>query len=439
MNDINLIWHNLKDYLKNIFAEHIYNLGTANAQPISFTNNTLTIAVKNDTEQKIWHNVLIGSARDFLTNYAPHAELIIIREDSILKEPSVGESHYTVETYAPMNLNKQFTFDNFVVGGGNIMAHAAALAVSESLGTVYNPLFIYGGSGLGKTHLMHAIGNAVLSQNKQAIVHYVTSEDFVNEFTTAIRNGAMERFKNKYRRVDLLLVDDIQFLAGKEQTLDEFFHTFNTLHSANKQIVLTSDRLASEIPQLPDRLVSRFASGLSSDITPPDLETRTAILRKKANSLNLDIQDDTIAYIAGHVNSNVRELEAALTRVDFYALTKRSAITTSLAAEALQSLTVDTKKVTSIYDIQYEVSKLFNVSVEQLCGKKRSKDIVIPRQIAMYLAKEVTANSLSKIAHEFGGRDHTTVIHACDKIKNIVQNNSDSDVIYALEQLKHKF
>ena len=297
------------------------------------------------------------------------------------------------------------------------MAHAAALVVAEEPGTIYNPLFFYGGVGLGKTHLMHAIGHQMLQLRPTARVKYVSSETFANDFINSIQNRTQEQFRNEYRSVDLLMVDDIQFFADKEGTQEEFFHTFNALYDERKQIVLTSDRLPNEIPKLQERLVSRFAWGLSVDITPPDLETRIAILRKKANSERLEIPDDTLSYIAGQIDSNIRELEGALVRVQAYSAIQGTDITTSLAADALMSIMPSEKpKALSIYAIQQAVGKYYHVTVEELKGKKRTKGIVVPRQIAMYLSRVMTDNSLPKIGSEFGGKDHTTVIHAHDKI-----------------------
>lgn len=433
MENVQYLWEALLTKLQSIFTPSIFDAYIVPVRPISFYQNTLILSV-NSLIKTHWDSFLTNSITQILSESYPNVT-VIVQEEIQPIQPIIN----TRVAQTPMKLNPKFTFDNFIVGEGNRMAHAAALAVTDSPGNFYNPLFIYGGSGLGKTHLMHAIGNTILQNNPNAIIRYVTSEDFVNEFTTAIRHGAMEEFKNNYRQADLLLVDDIQFLAGKEQTLDEFFHTFNTLHASGKQIVLTSDRLATEIPELPARLVSRFSSGLSSDITPPDLETRTAILRKKAISNHINIPDDTLNYIAGHVNSNVRELEAALTRVNFYAITKRQDISTSLAAEALQSLVANEQtKIISITDIQNEVCKLFNVTIEQLKGKQRNKEIVIPRQIAMYLSREMTNNSLPKISHAFNKKDHTTVMHACLKIEGLIQEKSDLILIQQINQLKAK-
>ena len=319
------------------------------------------------------------------------------------------------------------------------MAYAAALAVAEEPANYYNPLFIYGGVGLGKTHLMHAIGNRLLQDNPNARIKYVSSEAFANEFINSIKSKNSEAFRQKYRNLDLLLVDDIQFFAEKDGTQEEFFHTFNALYDDKKQIVLTSDRLPNEIPKLQKRLVSRFRWGLSVDITPPDFETRTAILRKKAESDFLNVSDDALSYIAGKIDSNIRELEGALMRVSAYAKLKHQRITTSLAAEALSDLDQDSSShELTIPEIQNKVAKYYHVTVSELRGKKRVKTIVIPRQIAMYLSRELTDASLPKIGQDFVGKDHTTVIHAYDKITEAVKNDNaiKKDVNALLKELK---
>lgn len=313
-----------------------------------------------------------------------------------------------------------------MVGKGNQLAHAAALAVAEEPGVFYNPLFFYGGVGLGKTHLMHAIGHQMLENNPHARVKYVTSESFANDFINSIKSKHQEEFRQEYRNVDLLLVDDIQFFSDKVGTPEEFFHTFNALYDDKKQIVLSSDRLPNEIPKLQQRLVSRFKWGLSVDITPPDLETRIAILRNKAETEHLKVPDDTLSYIAGQIDSNIRELEGALMRVQAYAKLNGQPVSTSLAAEALQSLNgAPQTKELSIAMIQEKVAKFFHVTVAELKGKKRVKTIVIPRQIAMYLARELTEASLPKIGQEFGGKDHTTVIHAHEKISEALKSDEE--------------
>ncbi len=343
------------------------------------------------------------------------------------QEEVIEEKNPKVVAPSPLKkamLNPKYTFDTFVIGKGNQMAHAAALVVAEDPGSIYNPLFFYGGVGLGKTHLMHAIGHQMLQSQPNAKVKYVSSETFANDFINSIQNKTAEEFRQEYRNVDLLLVDDIQFFAEKEATQEEFFHTFNALYNEGKQIVLTSDRLPNEIPKLQERLVSRFAWGLSVDITPPDLETRTAILRKKAAAERLEIPDDTLSYIAGQIDSNIRELEGALVRVQAFAAMNSEDISTSLAADALKTLKSGKgHPQLSILQIQEEVAKYYHIQLKDLKGKKRVKSIVVPRQIAMYLARELTDNSLPKIGAEFGGKDHTTVIHAHEKIQQLMDSS----------------
>lgn len=314
-------------------------------------------------------------------------------------------------------LNPKYTFSSFVVGNSNRFAHAASLAVAEAPGKAYNPLFIYGGVGLGKTHLMQAIGHYVMSHYPSLKVVYVSCEQFTNELINAIRYEKTLDFREKYRNVGVLLIDDIQFLAGKERTQEEFFHTFNALYEANRQIVISSDRPPKEIATLEDRLRSRFEWGLITDIQAPDLETRIAILKKKASLEKLQVPNDVLVYIANQIHSNIRELEGALIRVVAFASLVNKQITVQLAAEVLRDMLPSSKpKQISIELIQKVVAEYFNLSVDDLTAKKRSRAVSFPRQIAMYLARELTESSLPRIGEEFGGRDHTTVIHACEKI-----------------------
>ncbi|WP_010677436.1 chromosomal replication initiator protein DnaA [Bacillus timonensis] len=322
-------------------------------------------------------------------------------------------------------LNQKYTFDTFVIGSGNRFAHAASLAVAEAPAKAYNPLFLYGGVGLGKTHLMHSIGHYVQEHNPNAKVVYLSSEKFTNEFINSIRDNKAVEFRNKYRSVDILLIDDIQFLAGKESTQEEFFHTFNTLHEESKQIVISSDRPPKEIPTLEDRLRSRFEWGLITDITPPDLETRIAILRKKAKAEGLDIPNEVMLYIANQINTNIRELEGALIRIVAYSSLINKDINADLAAEALKDIIPSSRpKVITIFEIQKVVGQHYSVKLEDFKAKKRTKSIAFPRQIAMYLSRELTDSSLPKIGEEFGGRDHTTVIHAHEKITNLLKTDT---------------
>lgn len=321
-------------------------------------------------------------------------------------------------------INPRYTFETFVVGNSNRFAHAASLAVAETPARAYNPLFIYGGVGLGKTHLMHAIGHFVMDQNPRARVAYVSTETFTNEFIMAIQKGSTNDFQNRYRNVDVLLIDDIQFLAGKERTQEEFYHTFNAIHEANKQIVISSDRPPKEIPTLEDRLRSRFEWGLICDIQAPDLETRIAILRKKAVMENLDVSDDVTGYIATNVETNIRELEGALTRVVAYANMLRSPLTLELAVHALKDILPPNRpKQVTIPVIKQVVAEHYSIRMQDFEVRNRSRSVAYPRQIAMYLSRELTDASLPKIGEEFGGRDHTTVIHACEKISDDLKND----------------
>ena len=341
------------------------------------------------------------------------------QSNTVNKTSAIDDSHDDIDQF-----NTHNTFDTFVIGPGNRFPHAASLAVAEAPAQAYNPLFIYGGVGLGKTHLMHAIGHHVLSNKPNAKVIYTSSEKFTNEFIKSIRDNETEAFREKYRKIDVLLIDDIQFIQNKEQTQEEFFHTFNELHQNKKQIVISSDRPPKEIAKIEDRLHSRFEWGLIVDITPPDYETRMAILQKKIEEENLDIPPEALNYIANQIQSNIRELEGALTRLLAYSKLQGKPITTELAAEALKDIIqVPKSKKISIQDIQKVVGHYYNVRIEDFSAKKRTKSIAYPRQIAMYLSRELTDFSLPKIGEEFGGRDHTTVIHAHEKIANDIKSD----------------
>lgn len=322
-----------------------------------------------------------------------------------------------VEECLSMPLNPNYTFSSFVVGNSNRFAHAASLAVAENPSKAYNPLFIYGGVGLGKTHLMHALSHHVLANIPQYRVVYVSSEHFTNELINSIRDDKTEEFRGKYRHIDVLLVDDVQFLAGKERTQEEFFHTFNTLYEANRQIILCSDRPPKDIPTLEDRLRSRFEWGLIADIQPPDLETRIAILQKKAEIEGAVLSQDVMVYIAENFQANIRELEGALIRVAAYTSFYQRQVDVDTAAAILTDMLPQKKQSRiTIPVIQKVVANSYNVKPDDLRAKKRNRSIALPRQVAMYLAREYTDSSFPGIGEAFGGRDHTTVIHACEKI-----------------------
>ncbi|KRN02693.1 chromosomal replication initiation protein [Levilactobacillus senmaizukei DSM 21775 = NBRC 103853] len=449
MPDLLTLWTDIKQLFEENYSKTTYSTWIDTAKPIALEGNKLTLELPSPLHRDYWTHQHLDQQLVEYAYQAAHEDIqpVLILEGERQQQATLkaktatpGEAASDEPTPTFMKetaLNPRYTFDTFVIGKGNQMAHAAALVVSEEPGVMYNPLFFYGGVGLGKTHLMHAIGNKMLEDRPDTKVKYVTSEAFTNDFINAIQTRTQEQFRQEYRNVDLLLVDDIQFFANKEGTQEEFFHTFNALYDDGKQIVLTSDRLPNEIPKLQDRLVSRFAWGLSVDITPPDLETRIAILRNKADADQIDIPDDTLSYIAGQIDSNVRELEGALARVQAYHQLMHQPITTDLAAEALKSLNLaNASDAITIPVIQDRVADYFHVSLKDLKGKKRKKAIVMPRQIAMYLSRELTEASLPRIGTEFGGKDHTTVIHAYDKITASLK--SDPELQKAIDDLKEE-
>lgn len=443
MEDIYSLWRYLQEKFKESLSKVSYDTWIDSAVPIRLTDINIIIEVPSSLHKDYWQNNLATRVVEGIYEFTGKevSPIFLVKNEEAPAAAQNNNQQSRKGGFKQAQLNPKYTFDTFVIGKGNQMAHAAALVVAEEPGTIYNPLFFYGGVGLGKTHLMHAIGHQMLQLRPNARVKYVSSETFANDFINSIQNRTQEQFRNEYRSVDLLLVDDIQFFADKEGTQEEFFHTFNALYDDRKQIVLTSDRLPNEIPKLQERLVSRFAWGLSVDITPPDLETRIAILRKKADSERLEIPDDTLSYIAGQIDSNIRELEGALVRVQAFSAIQGKDITTSLAADALKSILPNEKpKTLSIFTIQQTVAKYFHISMEELKGKKRTRGIVVPRQVAMYLARELTDSSLPKIGTEFGGKDHTTVLHACDKIATALKKDITlkQDITAIKETLKNK-
>ncbi len=380
--------------------------------------------------------------------HAPHIASMPSMTPTSPLQPTLGYLGDSLEEWdneqranilAHNRLNPRYTFDAFIVGNSNRLAHAASLAVAEAPGESYNPLFLYGGVGLGKTHLLHAIGHQGVLTGLAVL--YVSSEQFTNEIVNAIRYRTTEEFRAKYRSVDILLVDDIQFIAGKESTEEEFFHTFNSLYEMSKQIVICSDRPPKAIVSLEERLRSRFEWGLIADIQPPDLETRMAILRVKADLLHYRIPDDIIAYIAGRVQTNIRELEGCLNRLMAYQQLHRTELTLDVARAAMSSLGNDTRetRLTS-RQIAQTVADYYRISLEDMCGKQRDKHIVMPRQIAMYLIRQETQTSLIEIGQLFGGKDHSTVLHACEKIDRAINLNPSlrREIIAIREQLTHQ-
>ena len=334
-----------------------------------------------------------------------------------------------------IQLNPKYTFKNFVVGAGNQFAHAACMAVAEQPAKAYNPLFIYGDTGLGKTHLLNAIGNYVAERTDLRIA-YLTTEQFTNEVINSIRYDKMMDLRKRYRHIDMLMIDDIQFLAGKERTQEEFFHTFNALYEAHKQLVLSSDRFPKDMPDIEERLRSRFEWGLIADLQPPDVETRIAILRKKSEDEGITLPEDVIQFLATTMKSNIRELEGSLVRLGAYASLTGQTITLEMAKNVLRDLIGTKKKIVSMDDIQETVGARFHVKIADLKSRRRSKTLVHPRQIAMYLCRELTDSSYPEIGRQFGGKDHTTIIHACKQM--IKAKDSDSEFSATLESLKEQ-
>ncbi|WP_028784481.1 chromosomal replication initiator protein DnaA [Thalassobacillus devorans] len=449
MENIHELWDSTLEKMKEKISKPSFETWLKATKADSLQDNTLTIVAPNEFARDWLENQyskLISETVYEVTGAELNTRFIIPEnkeqslEDVKLAAKKVPDVKQNDGEESPQSmLNSKYTFDTFVIGSGNRFAHAASLAVAEAPAKAYNPLFIYGGVGLGKTHLMHAIGHYVLDHNPSAKVVYLSSEKFTNEFINSIRDNKAVNFRNKYRSVDVLLIDDIQFLAGKEQTQEEFFHTFNTLHEESKQIVISSDRPPKEIPTLEDRLRSRFEWGLITDITPPDLETRIAILRKKAKAEGLDIPNEVMLYIANQIDTNIRELEGALIRVVAYSSLINRDINASLAAEALKDIIPSSQpKVITIEAIQEMVGEKYNVRLEDFSAKKRTKQVAFPRQIAMFLSRELTDFSLPKIGEEFGGRDHTTVIHAHEKISKMlaVDQNLQRELDELRERLK---
>ncbi|MHB9942627.1 chromosomal replication initiation protein DnaA [Clostridium sporogenes] len=436
-------WEKAINIIKGELTEVSFNTWIKSINPISLENNSLKLAVPNDFTKGILesrYKDLIVNALKLLTSKKYNIDFIVTTEEKIeesQKNHNNEKSNIVVNDEMSTMLNPKYTFDSFVIGNSNRFAHAASLAVAESPAKAYNPLFIYGGVGLGKTHLMHAIGHYILHNNPKSQVVYVSSEKFTNELINSIKDDKNVEFRNKYRNIDILLVDDIQFIAGKERTQEEFFHTFNALYEANKQIIISSDRPPKEIPTLEDRLRSRFEWGLIADIQAPDFETRMAILKKKADVEKLNIPNEVMVYIATKIKSNIRELEGALIRIVAFSSLTNKEISVDLASEALKDIisSKQTRQVT-IDIIQEVVANYYNLKIEELKSARRTRNIAFPRQIAMYLSRKLTDMSLPKIGEEFGGRDHTTVIHAYEKISNNLKK--DESLQNAIKELNKR-
>lgn len=415
MTELDSLWEAIQDYLRKKYQTLTHTNLIAPAKPVSLENNVLTINLPNKFIENFWKSNVDQKVKSMLYQQTgTHLETrYVLPED--LDTPEAAPTKPTYKEQTP--LNPEYTFDSFIQGQSNVMAYASAYAASEDPGGIYNPLLIYGGVGLGKTHLMQAIANNMLVHNPNAKIKYVTSENFINDYVNSIKNNSQEEFRQEYRNLDALLVDDVQFFSKKEGTQLEFFNTFNSLHDNNKQIVLTADRNPNEIPDMTDRLVSRFMWGIPVEITSPNLETRIAILRSKAEEEQIDAPNKVLNVIASHINTNVRELEGALMKVKVLSQIKHEPISLELAQEALQGMNTTAATTLDIDLIQKRVASYYKIDQTDITGRKRTKNIVVPRQIAMYLSRELTDNSLPQIGKEFGGKDHTTVLHAIDKIE----------------------
>lgn len=474
------LWDKACARLKNVFSAEVFRLWITRLKVLDYASNTLTLGVWDDFSQ-IWLqtnyiSVIEESLRD-ITGESIAVQLVVVSFDdekegvAVKKEtanttatgsttssesapntatqktlfsnglPPVPPTVYSPAVKAApatevrVGLNPKYTFDTFVVGDNSNLAHASAMAVAKEPGKSYNPLFIYGGVGLGKTHLLHAIGNSVLDSGRRMRVTYITLERFMNEYIEAIREKRCERFRKKYRNVDVLLIDDIQFLTDKEGLQEEFFHTFNALHESKKQIVLTSDRPVGEIKALEERLVSRFNWGLVVDLQPPNVEVRMAILRQKADSMGVKMPEEICEFLAKKIRANIRELEGALIRLSSYINLTKASWSTETAQMVLQELlSRQSVQAPTIEIIQKEVSRFYDIRVSDIIGKRRPGIIAFPRQVAMYLSRQLTNNSLSAIGEAFGGRDHGTVIHACKVVKD--RMDVDSSVNQNVLQLE---
>lgn len=461
MNEqLSSLWRSVLIEMENYLSKPSIETWLKNTRPISLQDNTVVVEVPNDFTRNWLINHYFENLTKSLKKLLNNNDCIlhfVIKQDPAINEKSLMNKKYEYkveekvfnEKIEPKNdngyrdlssvckwLNPKYTFESFVIGSNNRLAHAASLAVAEIPSRAYNPLFIYGGVGLGKTHLLHAICHYVISHNVSDKVFYLSSEKFTNQFINAIRDNKTVDFRNKYRNIDVLLIDDIQFIAGKEQTQEEFFHTFNALHENSKQIVISSDRPPKEIPKMEDRLRSRFEWGLITDIQPPDLETRIAILRKKSQHEGIYIPDDILIYIAQKIETNIRELEGALIRIIASASLEDKQINLDFAKEALKELFTKNKNNNiNIENIINTTASYFKISPQDIRSRRRPQNISLPRQIAMYLCREMTDTSLLKIGGEFGGKDHSTVIHAHRKIAGDILK--DEELLRSVKEIKN--
>jgi len=420
-------WEKIKGCLKDQLSGAGYQTLISSATPIFFEDNVFKVEVPNTFSKEWIKDKCEPIIRERVSDigYSTLIEYVIKEEDTNRDEQLTFFEQSKTAKNDVSQFNPKYTFDSFIIGHNNRFAFASSEAVAKAPAETYNPLFIYGPVGLGKTHLLHAIGNAVLESYPEKRITLVSCEKFTNDLINAIRQRSVETVRQKYRTVDVLLVDDVQFLAGKEQTQEEFFHTFNDLYSLHKQIILTSDRPPKDIPTLSDRLRTRFEWGLIADMQAPDLETRIAILKQKAELNHFNIADDILHFIATQIPTNVREMEGALTRIIAYASLLNTEVSLNIASTVIRDLGgIKQEKPLTIDDIQRKVSEYYHVSVSELCSKTRTRDVTNARQVSMYLARELTPMSLPQIGNSFGNRDHTTVMHACEKIRSLIIKDS---------------
>jgi len=448
---LSTLWEQALADLKKQVSDQTFTAWFYPLRPLAIDDQALTLAVPN-AFCRDWvserYLPLIKTAVSTATGKTLEITLAVSEnsepvEEKKVKEPAAPEKKSLFRALFPKSqqilpagstgINPKYTLDSFVVGPSNRFSHAACVAVTESPAKTYNPLFIYGGVGLGKTHLMHAVGNQLLVKFPRTKILYLSSEEFTNQLIAAIQTRSMQKFRQMYRNVDILLVDDIHFIAGKESTQYEFFHTFNALYDAHKQIIMSSDRSPKEISALEERLVSRFEWGLVTDVQPPDFETRIAILKKKSEAETVGLQNDVLFFLADNIKSNIRELEGALIRVVAYSRLLNKDVSVGLAKEVLKGMIKESGRKVNVDLIQKKVSEYFNISQEDMKAKKRTQTLAYPRQIAMYLSRDLTSLSLPEIGSYFGGRDHTTVIHACNKIEKELKEKEDVKKI--IEQL----
>ncbi len=454
LTEQSLLWGKVKSELSQVLPADIFQswfsdleclevngenvvLGVQNAFTAYWINDNYLDLIAKSFQAEVGHPVSVTISNDHPSKAEPEqteATATPVRERLVTETPRPRVS--TAKKTGEANLNPRNTFENFVIGSNSQLAHAASIAVAHAPAGAYNPLFLYGETGLGKTHLMHAVGHHILQNRPDARVVYLSSEKFTNEFISAIQENTLTKFRQRYRSVDVLLIDDVQFLSGKERIQEEFFHTFNDLFESQKQIFLSSDRPANEIAKLESRLVSRFQWGLVTDIQAPDFETRVAILRKKALQHNYDISDEVVTFIAKHIAKNIRRLEGALIKVCSYSSLTNKPLNIATCEQLLSDVLMEAaKQQLNIDTIQKKVAEYFELRHSDMHSRRRPAHIAVPRQIAMYLSRELTKHSLQEVGEAFGGRDHGTVIHACKQVDNLVEQ--DDSVRHSVEYLKN--